>query len=644
MSNNSKKKNNKIKILALTIAVAIIAGTIFVAATADNGEPTVGEVEEVNRAVSVETMTSHVGDIVVVSEYIGVVEPNHEVIVYPKVSGEIVSINFSVGDMVEAGDVLFEIDSEAVRSALAQTRAAVTSAQAKAEQNLAIAETNLDSFVYNIEHGHDINVKSASSSIDNAQAALDAAMLTKNNADVGVEAAVIASSNAQIAQENAIISGSNANIALDGALISEKNADIAAENAQTTLNNAKETANIMVENALKAQDNAEKILENAQMALQMATIDLRSTQVQWDNLLAFGAPVGASFGQLQDSLTNALKLAEFNVQAAERGIEQAQNGLEAAKLGVEQARISASLSDAGVKTAQNAVEAAELGIEQAKNAAALSELGERQAQNASAQSELNIEQAKIAVQSSELGIENAKNNLDKAKDGYDTAVIMTNQQRVSIEAQVEMARLNTNFEDQQIAIQKLADDLEKFSVSSPIRGLVEARNIELFNMVSPQVAAFTISDKDSMTVAFKIPKSAYTHTVLGDKVTVHSDGVDSEGVITEIATKVDSNGLFVIKATVSNPPAGLYNGATVRVFANAQRALNTTVVPLSVIKYDNGVPFLFIAEGNVAKKVLVETGIFDRENIQILSGIEPTDKIIKTWSARLEDGVEIIDS
>ena len=113
------------------------------------------------------------------------------------------------------------------------------------------------------------------------------------------------------------------------------------------------------------------------------------------------------------------------------------------------------------------------------------------------------------------------------------------------------------------------------------------------------------------------------------------------GTITEIATMVDMGGLIAVRATVANPPASLITGMSVRIFAEAQSAQNALILPLTAIHHDRGLAHVYVADGNVARRVPVELGIFDARYAQVLSGITADDQIIITWSARLADGAEI---
>ncbi len=63
-------------------------------------------------------------DIIIYTEQIGTIAPTQSVSVFPKVGGEALSVNFNVGDNVNAGDVLATINSDALTALKIQMDAA----------------------------------------------------------------------------------------------------------------------------------------------------------------------------------------------------------------------------------------------------------------------------------------------------------------------------------------------------------------------------------------------------------------------------------------------------------------------------------------------------------------------------------------
>lgn len=109
-------KTGRIIAIAAGIAAAAFVGYRFTSSkkavkTADT-RPSVITVHPENRNITVYT------------EQIGTIEPTQSVSVFPKIAGEILSVNFNAGDTVNAGDVLATINSDALTSLKIQMDAA----------------------------------------------------------------------------------------------------------------------------------------------------------------------------------------------------------------------------------------------------------------------------------------------------------------------------------------------------------------------------------------------------------------------------------------------------------------------------------------------------------------------------------------
>jgi RND family efflux transporter MFP subunit len=73
-------------------------------------------------------------------DYVGRFEPSRSVEVRPRVSGQVTSIHFTDGAIVQKGQLLFTIDPRPFAASLAEARARLASAQS----DLALAQNNLD--------------------------------------------------------------------------------------------------------------------------------------------------------------------------------------------------------------------------------------------------------------------------------------------------------------------------------------------------------------------------------------------------------------------------------------------------------------------------------------------------------------------
>ena len=183
--------------------------------------------------------------------------------------------------------------------------------------------------------------------------------------------------------------------------------------------------------------------------------------------------------------------------------------------------------------------------------------------------------------------------------------------------------------------------MEYTTVTAPIGGVIESRGIELHDHVSPSAPICVISGGDQLQVNFGVTEKVMKNMNVGDALTVEKNGSTYEGNLTEIGAMVNASGLYDAKAAVSQG-ASLTNGAKVKLTVVMDRAEGAMTVPVDAVNYDNGNAFVYCYEDGTAKKTMVEAGIYDSQNMQIISGLEADSQVIVTWSNELVDGQQVL--
>jgi RND family efflux transporter MFP subunit len=122
-------------------------------------------------------------------DYVGRFEASRSVEVRPRVSGQIVGVHFTDGQIVRQGQLLFTIDPRPFTAALAEARASVASAQAA----LTLAETNLGRArrLLEAQAVSQANVDQLTAEVRSAQAALAAAQARVRSRQLDVEFAYV---------------------------------------------------------------------------------------------------------------------------------------------------------------------------------------------------------------------------------------------------------------------------------------------------------------------------------------------------------------------------------------------------------------------------------------------------------------------
>lgn len=202
------------------------------------------------------------------------------------------------------------------------------------------------------------------------------------------------------------------------------------------------------------------------------------------------------------------------------------------------------------------------------------------------------------------------------------------------------AALQNQIASSEVGIKSAEMQLENYTLTSPISGVIEQKNVDEFGMVSAGNPVYVISNKDSLTVTFYVSEAVKNQLVTGEKITLERSGETFDAAITQIGQSVDARtGLFEIKAATEN--TALSNGVTVKITADTYRASSAMLLPYDAVYYEGEQAYVFCAEDGIARKTLVETGLYNDDKIEILSGLSADSIVIHTWSSQLTDGAKV---
>lgn len=157
------------KIVITICCVAVIAAGAAVAVRmAGNSKPAE---EAVATQVTVSASHPKVGDVALTGEFIGTVEPDQQVQVFPKVSGTVLNTYFEIGQQVKAGDLLYEIDPVDLQMAYDAAAAKLDASRIEAQQKLG--------------SGYDSSLIALKAQLDAAQTQLNSARSSLKNYNDG---------------------------------------------------------------------------------------------------------------------------------------------------------------------------------------------------------------------------------------------------------------------------------------------------------------------------------------------------------------------------------------------------------------------------------------------------------------------------
>ena len=246
-----------------------------------------------------------------------------------------------------------------------------------------------------------------------------------------------------------------------------------------------------------------------------------------------------------------------------------------------------------------------------------------------------IDNARIQMESAAVAMQNAQAALNRMQVLYSTGDISA-QTFEQTQAQAQGAVL-------QYEAAKLGYDtqVEFGTVTAPISGTLESVNMEVHSMASQSAQLCVITGEGVRKVVFAVPERIQNQLQVGDRIRLQKQGTEYEAVITKLASMISmQTGLFDVEATVEKGEA-LAAGSTVKLYVVSDRTEDAVTLPVDAVYHDGGDSYVYTCEGTTVHKVMVETGIFDEERIEILSGVELGDQVIVTWSSELYEGSQV---
>ncbi len=252
-------------------------------------------VQQAPTATAVRTQSIKLGSISNEYMYSGSIEPNSEVNVYSSLSGKVKNVNYDVGDKVNAGDILFTMDTTDIESSIKISEANAESARTSvktAEDNLAMA--NGASMQTQLENAKNA-ITNAQNSLKNAKTAVDNANISLSNAKINMDKA-----------ENDYMS--NLQLYEAGGLAAEamNNSKDAYEQAQNTYSQA-ELSLTQAENQYSSADDS---LKQAQ-----TNYDILANQTSKENIIKAENSLEQAKAQLNSSLAQ-LESSKNNLEDA----------------------------------------------------------------------------------------------------------------------------------------------------------------------------------------------------------------------------------------------------------------------------------------------------------------------------------------
>ena len=175
-------------------------------------------------------------------------------------------------------------------------------------------------------------------------------------------------------------------------------------------------------------------------------------------------------------------------------------------------------------------------------------------------------------------------------------------------------------------------ELDYTQIRAPINGVVSERYVRLGNTIEVGDPVFRVTSLDPLVAYLHVPEREYRQLSPGQPVAIDIDALAGERIIadvTRVSPIVDpETGTFKITVEIRDSERRIKPGMFARLSIVYDRHENALQVPRSAIVDDMGSPSVFVVEGDVAIRKVVETGFSEKGMIEITAGLDDADMVI----------------
>ncbi len=222
-----------------------------------------------------------------------------------------------------------------------------------------------------------------------------------------------------------------------------------------------------------------------------------------------------------------------------------------------------------------------------------------------------------------------------------------------IGSEIQYLQAKSNYEAQQNAVKQFQSQLGKSSIRAPFSGIIDNVIKDQGTVVSPGPGSevFRIVNLSDMYIDVEVPETYLGSVSKGKEAQVFFP-VLGDSVITKIRQTGNfinpSNRSFSVEIPVPNKNGNIKPNLTAKVRINDYTSEKAILIPQSIISENaEGEQYAYIAmEPNAdneatAKKTIITTGKTQGAFIEVLSGIEDGNQVIKEGARSVKDGQKV---
>ena len=243
-----------------------------------------------------------------------------------------------------------------------------------------------------------------------------------------------------------------------------------------------------------------------------------------------------------------------------------------------------------------------------------------------------------------------KTQADLAKTTFERRKRLWEQQ---IGSEIEFLSAKAEYEARQEAVRQVESQLDKATIRAPFNGIIDDVIKDQGTVVSPGPGSevFRIVNLSDMYIEVDVPETYIGSISKGKKAMVYfpvlGDSVETK--IRETGNFINpSNRSFSAEIPVPNKNGKIKPNLTAKVNLNDYTSDSAILLPSSIISENaDGDQYVFVAEEpndnneSIVKRTIITTGKVQGSQVEILSGLENGNHVIKEGARSVKDGQKV---
>lgn len=273
-----------------------------------------------------------------------------------------------------------------------------------------------------------------------------------------------------------------------------------------------------------------------------------------------------------------------------------------------------------------------------------------------AQARFQLEKAKTRQQKATTQIDNTRKELVRLQKAFNEQLIserelaqaqyrldeLEHDERVSSS---ETREFSHRVEELEAEIKQAQLEISRTQIRAPFSGHVTQRSVELGRTIRNLDALFRIGAFSPLYADVHLSEREAHQAKAGQPAAVRlgiDESVQCRGRVARISPVVDQSS-GTVKVTVELTPctSQLKPGAFVRVDIETDTRAGAVLIPKKAIVEEDGEHYVFVQNGDSAKRVKVSLGYESAGRVEIRQGVAAGEKVVVAGQGALKDGGKI---